>query len=294
MGAANTSQNKTSAPNDRDDGSDRNQHLVVLHDLANIDGVVQGLHGGRKLARGERPDLERLNLAFGRLHPDGEVRMLAFMAVAPDREAPLPFAAALSANGFEPVVIDGKRGEQADDFAIQQTLDALRELDADVALISHDGDFADLLSILAGDGRHVYVAGLYEQLNEEYRALEDDGLIEILDLEHDLDVFASPPPRLRRWTRSSFDPATLLRGIPARQSMEPQGHASATEKALATVKDAVAQQSNVEGLRSAIEEARRVYAESGSDGPPLLSSAERTLRVRERNLREDVEAAPDD
>ena len=76
------------------------------------------------------------------------------------------------------------------DVAIQKTLRAIRDRDADVMLVSHDGDFLEELEGLLDDDRRVGVMAFREFRNSGFTALEADGL-ESFDLEYDVKAFTS-------------------------------------------------------------------------------------------------------
>ncbi len=188
--------------------------LVVLWDDANIDGVLGDILGAR-LDRANGLDKGRVPRALSRRPEWGNVRTFLYQAVPPTWRAPWPFANYLLTHEITPVFIEGQRGAEADDRAILDTLDELRSRAADVLLLSHDGGFADLLEGLAQDPkRRVYVAGFEHKFSKAYYRLERQGLIRVLDLEDDLQVFDRPLPRPRVVSLDEFDPASLLDGVP--------------------------------------------------------------------------------
>ena len=188
--------------------------LVVLWDDANIDGVLGDILGAR-LDRTNGLDKGRVPHALSRRPEWGNVRTFLYQAVPPTWRAPWPFANYLLTQEITPVFIEGQRGAEADDRAILLTLGELRARATDVLLLSHDGGFADLLEDLAQDPkRRVYVAGFEHKLNKAYYRLERQGLIRVLDLEDDLQVFDRPLPRPRVVSLDEFDPVSLLDGVP--------------------------------------------------------------------------------
>jgi uncharacterized protein len=76
------------------------------------------------------------------------VRGLFFLAVAGD--LPAPFVQAIMAIGYRPIPLQGDG--KVVDIAIQRTLDAIRDRDADVVLGSHDGDFLPQLEACSAGG----------------------------------------------------------------------------------------------------------------------------------------------
>ena len=67
-------------------------------------------------------------------------------------ELPMAFVQALLAIGYRPVALSGAVGEKVVDIAIQRTLAELGRRDADVLLVSNDGDFVEGVGDLL-DGR---------------------------------------------------------------------------------------------------------------------------------------------
>ena len=95
------------------------------------------------------------------------------------------------------------------DIAIQRTAEALLERDADVMLVSHDGDFLPQLEPLLGGSRKVGLIGFKEFRNAGFSPLEAQGL-EFFDLEHDVKAFNATLPRLRIIPIDEFDPIAYL------------------------------------------------------------------------------------
>jgi uncharacterized protein len=93
------------------------------------------------------------------------------------------------------------------DSAIQRTAEALVEREADVVLVSHDGDFVDQVSALCDGSRQVGVIGFTEFVNAQFRNLPG---LRIFDLEYDLGAFNSPLPRTRVIPIDEFDPLDFL------------------------------------------------------------------------------------
>ena len=94
------------------------------------------------------------------------------------------------------------------DIAIQRTLAELRHREADVLLVSNDGDFVDQVEELL-DGRRVGVIGFVEFRNHGFAEMVEDGL-EFFDLEYDVKAFNEQLPRVRIIPIDEFDPAQFL------------------------------------------------------------------------------------
>lgn len=276
-----SAQNTGDPPRSPEAAQPLNSHIVVLYDNANINGVTQGLLGGRWPKQEERPDLERLLEAFQE-HYDS-VHLLVFLAVPSESDPPWPYVTLVEKVGASPVLIEGEYGKQADDFAILRTLEAIEPLAADVAILSHDHVFAKPLARLAQDGRRVEVFGFREKLASIYLQMEKDKVFRVWDLEEDLDVIDASLPRKGLWTRSSFDPAAFLSGIPLRT----------TESAMNAVASALERQDDRDRLAQVLENAWQAFYEQGGEPSPdernLLQEAE--LRLREQP---DAKFAPGD
>jgi uncharacterized protein len=94
-------------------------------------------------------------------------------------------------------------------MGIQRTLEALRDRPGSVVLASHDGDFIPQVEALLGDDRRVGLLGFREFVNLRMTELAGRGL-EILDLEHDVQAFTAPLPRVRIIPIEEFDPLRFL------------------------------------------------------------------------------------
>ena len=100
---------------------------------------------------------------------------------------PTSFVQALLAIGFKPIPLSGEG--KIVDIAIQRTAEALVHREADVVLVSHDGDFVDQVSALCDGSRQVGVIGFTEFVNSQFRNLPG---LRIFDLEYDLGAFNTP------------------------------------------------------------------------------------------------------
>lgn len=177
----------------------------VLVDGENIDATLGNAILGRRPRPDERPRWERL-LQFASERWDQPARGLFFLAA--NHELPMAFVQALLAIGYRPVPLSGEAGEKVVDIAIQRTLAELRGRDADVLLVSNDGDFVEQVADLL-DGRRVGVVGFVEFRNGGFVQLADQGL-ETFDLEYDVRAFNAQLPRVRIIPIDEFDPAEFL------------------------------------------------------------------------------------
>jgi putative heme uptake system protein len=177
----------------------------LLVDGENIDATLGSSILGRRPQPEERPRWDRL-LDFCRERWDQPVQGLFFLAANSD--LPLPFVQALLAMGYRPVPLSGGPHQKVVDIAIQRTIVALRDREADVMLVTHDGDFLPQLEELC-DGRRVGLVGFPEFRNRGFVALAERGL-EFFDLESDVKAFNVNLPRIRIIPIDDFDPVDFL------------------------------------------------------------------------------------
>ena len=177
----------------------------VLVDGENIDATLGTSILGRRPRPEERPRWERL-LQFARERWEQQAVGLFFLAA--NTELPMTFVQALLAIGYRPVPLSGAPGEKVVDIAIQRTLAELRRREADVLLVSNDGDFVEQVGDLV-DGRRVGVVGFVEFRSHAFVQLVEQGL-ETFDLEYDVLAFNERLPRVRIIPIDEFDPAQFL------------------------------------------------------------------------------------
>jgi uncharacterized protein len=180
--------------------SGRTTYLLV--DGENIDATLGSQILGRRPRPEERPRWDRL-LEWTERAFDQEVSGLFFLNAG--TELPTTFVQALIAIGYKPVPLSGPG--KVVDIAIQRTADALVQREADVVLVSHDGDFVEQVSRLCDGTRQVGVVGFNEFVNSSFRGLPG---LRIMDLEHDVGAFTAPLPRVRVIPIDEFDPLDFL------------------------------------------------------------------------------------
>ena len=183
--------------------SPRTTYLLV--DGENIDATLGTSILGRRPRPEERPRWERL-LQFARDEWDQPAQGLFFLAANTD--LPMTFVQALLAIGYRPVPLSGAPGQKVVDIAIQRTLVELQSREADVVLVSNDGDFVEQVGELL-DGRRVGIVGFLEFRNQAFSQLTELGL-ETFDLEYDVQAFNERLPRVRIIAIDDFDPAQFL------------------------------------------------------------------------------------
>ena len=177
----------------------------LLVDGENIDATLGGSILGRRPRPEERPRWERL-LQFA--HERWQQPATGLFFLAANSELPMSFVQALLAIGYRPIPLSGGPGEKVVDIAIQRTLTELRSRDADVLLVSNDGDFAEHVAGLL-DGRRVGVVGFVEFRNSAFGHLTERGLA-AFDLEYDVQAFNERLPRVRIIPIAEFDPTQFL------------------------------------------------------------------------------------
>jgi putative heme uptake system protein len=177
----------------------------VLIDGENIDATLGTSILGRRPRPEERPRWERL-LQFVERRWGQDTNGLFFLAA--NSELPMSFVQALLAIGFRPIPLSGGPGQKVVDIAIQKTLAELKKREADVVLVSNDGDFVDHVEDLL-DGRRVGLMGFAEFRNAGFGELTSRGL-EFFDIEYDVNAFNERLPRVRIIPIDEFDPTLYL------------------------------------------------------------------------------------
>ena len=185
--------------------AERTTYLLV--DGENIDATL-GNCLGRRPQPDERPRWERL-LTHVQSSWEQPVTGLFFLAASEDH-LPMNFVQALMAIGYKPIPLSGAADEKVVDIAIQKMMVELVQHEADVLLVSNDGDFLpQVRELLADEERRVGVIGFTEFANGGFGSLRDEGL-EIFDLEHDVRAFNVTLPRVRIIPIDEFDPTAFL------------------------------------------------------------------------------------
>lgn len=176
----------------------------VLVDGENIDATLGTSILQRRPQPEERPRWDRL-LEFCERTWDQPAKGLFFLAAG--NELPVPFVQALLAIGYKVIPLSGQGNQKIVDIAIQRTAEALLERDADVVLVSHDGDFLPQFTALAQGERRVGVIAFTELVNSGFRSVPG---LEIFDIEGDVGAFNVSLPRVRVIPIDQFDPADFL------------------------------------------------------------------------------------
>src|SRR5829696_2859529 len=144
------------------DSTGRTTYILV--DGENIDATLGSSILQRRPKPEERPRWDRV-LEFARDEFGQPAVGLFFLAA--NNELPMSFVQALLALDYRPIPLSGGIHDKVVDIAIQRTLTELTSRDADVILISNDGDFAPQVESLL-DGRRIGVAGFIEFRNSQF------------------------------------------------------------------------------------------------------------------------------
>lgn len=183
-----------------------NRLTYLLVDGENIDATIGNSILNRRPNPEERPRWDRL-LTFTEAAWEQPVKGLFFLNASSG--LPMAFVQALRAIGYVTVPLSGTAEEKVVDMAIIATLEALADRDADVMLVSHDGDFVEATTGLVDGDRRVGLMAFEEFRNHAYGALEARGM-EFFDLEHDAGAFNTRLPRLRIIAIEDFNPLDFL------------------------------------------------------------------------------------
>jgi uncharacterized protein len=184
-----------------------NAPTYLLVDGENIDATLGMSVLGHRPSPEERPRWDRIASFVGSQW--GAPVVPLFFLNATSGQLPMPFVQALLAMSYRPVPLAGNGTEKVVDIGIQRTLEALRDRPGNVVLASHDGDFIPQVEALLGEDRRVGLLGFREFVNLRMTELTSRGL-EILDLEHDVQAFQTPLPRVRIIPIEEFDPLRFL------------------------------------------------------------------------------------
>jgi putative heme uptake system protein len=187
------------------DSTQDSRRTFLLVDGENIDATLGTSLLSRRPAPEERPRWERVT-KYAEAAWNQPVTGLFFLN-ASSGQLPTHFVQALLALRYRPVPLSGRADQKVVDIGIQRTLTALVERDADVFLVSHDGDFGPQMKALLDGERKVGVIALREYASTEFSALG----IQIHDLEDEVGAFNVPLPRVRVIPLDEFDPETFLR-----------------------------------------------------------------------------------
>ena len=179
----------------------------LLVDGENIDATLGMSVLGHRPAAEERPRWDKV-LEYSRAIWGHSVTPLFFLN-ASYGQLPMGFIQALVAMGYRPIPLTGVEGEKVVDIGIQRTLDALVNRTGDVIVASHDGDYLPQIATLLESGHQVAMFGFREFMNGGLTALTEQGL-RIHDLEHDVQAFTVPLPRIKPIPLAEFDPLTFL------------------------------------------------------------------------------------
>lgn len=179
----------------------------LLVDGENIDATLGMNVLGHRPAPEERPRWDRIS-EFA-LSLWGQPVTPLFFLNASSGQMPMPFVQALLAMGYRPIPLAGASHEKVVDIGIQRTLEAIKDLDGDVLLASHDGDFLPQVEALLDGERRVGLMCFREFVNGRLNELSARGL-QFFDLEETVGAFTTPLPRVRIIPIEEFDPLRYI------------------------------------------------------------------------------------
>lgn len=190
-----------------DSSAPRPTYLLV--DGENIDATLGINVLGHRPSPEERPRWDRI-AEFAETAWGQPVTPLFFLN-ASSGQMPMPFVQALLAMGYRPIPLAGNGHEKVVDIGIQRTLEAIADIDADVLLASHDGDFLPQMEALLDDDRERRIGLLCfrEFVNGRLNELSAKGL-EFFDLEETVGAFTTRLPRVRIIPIEEFNPLRYL------------------------------------------------------------------------------------
>jgi putative heme uptake system protein len=186
-------------------GAVRPTYLLV--DGENIDATLGMNVLGHRPNPEERPRWDRI-AEFAQAQWGQPVTPLFFLN-ASSGQMPMPFVQALLAMGYRPIPLSGASHEKVVDIGIQRTLEAIANVDGDVLLASHDGDFLPQVETLLDGDRRVGIMCFREFVNSRLNELSTRGL-QFFDLEETVGAFTTPLPRVRIIPIEEFNPLRYL------------------------------------------------------------------------------------
>lgn len=189
-----------------DSRAQRPTYLLV--DGENIDATLGMNVLGHRPSPEERPRWDRIAEFAGAVWDNQPVNPLFFLN-ASSGQMPMPFVQALLAMGYRPIPLAGASHEKVVDMGIQRTLEAIADVEGDVLLASHDGDFLPQVEALLDGTRRVGILCFREFVNSKLAELSGRGL-QFFDLEEAVGAFTTPLPRVRIIPIEEFNPLRYI------------------------------------------------------------------------------------
>jgi len=179
-------------------------YVYLLVDGENIDRTLGQILEAKPRPE-QRPRWEQVKV-FAEKHFGKPCKALFFLNAW--RGLPGAFIQALRMANFTPIPLTGNPDQKVVDMAIIKTLEALKERQGDVVLVSHDADFCESFLAL-GTERRLGILAFREYLSGDYT--EANG-VEIFDFEDDVGAFPQGEalPRVRVIPIDRFDPNRYL------------------------------------------------------------------------------------
>ncbi|PFG32205.1 NYN domain-containing protein [Sanguibacter antarcticus] len=179
----------------------------LLVDGENIDATLGMNVLGHRPNPEERPRWDRITEFASSLW--GQPVTPLFFLNASSGQMPMPFVQALLAMGYRPIPLAGASHEKVVDIGIQRTLEAIADVDGDVLLASHDGDFLPQVETLLDGNRKVGILCFREFVNSRLGELASRGL-KFYDLEDSVGAFTTQLPRVRIIPIEEFNPLRYI------------------------------------------------------------------------------------
>jgi uncharacterized protein len=183
----------------------------ILHSLSDL--------LGRDPDSGCKPNWDIVMKFFRTRWPADVWKGLYFVYAPKERSEGLDgFFKYLSSNGFQPIHLYDRDGQAAGGVGpplatmVQQQIDAMRDRDCHLVVISHAGSLATHIEpFLRAPGRRgkTAICGLLDLMESSLCALRSQGA-EYFDLERDVRAFRESLPRFRPVPADQFDPTRYL------------------------------------------------------------------------------------
>lgn len=178
----------------------------LLVDGENVDSTL-GTILNRKPEPEERPRWDRVSGFVKDLWEDEELKSLFFFNIKKNGPVPYKFIHALEVFGYETVLLEGRNSAVVDE-GIKKTLNVIGEKEGNIALVTHDHGYCDLLKdAMVNHDRKLAIIGFTEFISADY---SKELPVSVHDLERDVNAFIATLSRNKVVQLDSFDPQSLL------------------------------------------------------------------------------------
>lgn len=220
------------------------RNVLVLIDHENIDWSLGNLIGPAQLNAETRPRWKTLRAFVEGRANGGAVQFLSFLQ---HNDVITGFAVYLDGEeGFRPILLESEvdstgRRRPVVDEAIHRSLEALRERECDVLVVTNDGGYLVHLRALreasAGIERRFGVIGFVDEMSALYR---QEDWIDVFDLERDVGAFSyALPRRYMPIAIDQFDVDSVLGDFGLDASAAPAASAAVAEDAPAPAEELI-------------------------------------------------------